>query len=216
MAEPSDGGASDPSLWDRVPDLVSLEIATWEHAACALGSRGRANRVADLRRLLPDELTKPIYARMAQAEALFLRRTEPIPPLRERLARDFDLRSQASEPGSATVDDTAPYTPDFLDLELRVLLPGTLKLNDVVPGWDAGVADALGANATDIARGIHNFASLGLPRGEFSVTYGYRLFVRRIPGNRLRPALATHRALLMGCDSSAFQPGPLRDLFDAL
>jgi len=213
MAEPPDGGASDPSLWDRVPDLVSLEISTWEHAACVPRSWGKADRVADLRRLLPDELTKPIYALMAQAEALFLRRTEPIPPFRERLARDFDARSQASEPGGATADAADSFT---LDGELRELLRFTQNLGDVVPGWDAGVAAALGADAAEIARGIRNFETLGLPRGEFSVAYGYRLSVRRVPGDLLRPALATHSALLIGGASPAFQPGPLRDLSDLL
>ena len=213
MAEPQDGRAADLALWEAVPDLVSLEIATWEHAARVPGAWGRADRVADLRRLLPGEVTKPIYALMAQAEALFLRRTEPIPPFRERLARDFDARSQAFESGRATADAADRLT---LDGELREILPGTLKLDDVVPGWDAAVAAVLGADATDIARGIRNFASLGLPRGEFPVTYGYRLSVRRIPGDLLSPALATHGALLMGGASPAFQPGPLRDLVDRL
>ncbi len=213
MAEPQDGGNADASPWDRVPDLVSLDIATWEHAVRVPGSWGRADRVADLRRSLPDEVTKPIYALMAQAEALFLRRTEPIPPFRERLARDFDARSKASGPGPATADYADRLT---LDGELREILSDTLKLDDVVPGWDAEVAAALGADATDIARGVRNFASLGLPRGEFSVTYGYRLSVRRIPGDLLGPALATHGALLMGGASPAFQPGPLRDFVDRL
>lgn len=213
MAEPSGGGAVDPSPWGRVPDLVSLEIATWEHAARVPGSYGRADRVADLRRLLPDELTKPIYALLARAEALFLRRTEPIPPFRERLARDFDVRSQASEPGSATAGAADRFT---LEGELRELLPGMRKLDDVVPGWDAGVTTALGGDAADIALLIGNFASHGLLRGEFSVRYGYRLCVRRIPGDLLPSALATHGALLMGGAGPAFQPGPFRNLVDRL
>ena len=217
MADSRDGTpgnrAPDPLPWDREPGLVSLEIATWEHAARVPESWGRAGRVADLQRLLPHALTEPIYTRLAEAEALFLRRTEPIPPLRERLARDFDARNQDSEPGDAA----GAQADDGLTLEgeLRRIFPAT-RLGEFVSGWDAQVAAALGASAEGVATRIRDFASLGLPRAEFSMWYGYKFSVRRIPHSLLGPALATHGALLMGCTGPVFQPSLIRDVCDPL
>lgn len=212
MAEPLDGVATDASLWDRVPDLVRLEIATWEHAALVPGSWGRADRVSQLRRLLPHELTNPIYERMARAEALFRRRTEPIPPLQERLARDFDGQNLSPQTGRTMSDDDYRLT---LQGEVDELLDANLSLNDIMPNWDAEVSSALGAKANEIARKI-NFGTLGLPRGEFSVAYGYRFSVWRMKGDLVGPQTATHRALLMGCVGPNLQPSPLRDLLDKL
>lgn len=215
MADEKPEGFTDkPSPWDCEPNLVRLEIASWEHAARVPDSSGKAARVADLQRLLPDELTGPIYEMMARAEALFLRRTEPLPPFRERLARDFLDCRQGSESGAGT---TAGATDRHtLEGEVEQLLSGTRKLGDVVPGWDAKVAVALGADAVGIARSIRNFAGLGLPREEFSLWYGYRLHVRRLPITLRGSPLATHGALLLGCAGPVFQPGPLRETHDLL
>lgn len=213
MADPfdkgKDGNTLVPSLWEREPDLVILEIATWEHAVCVPGSWGKVDRVADLKRLLPHELTAPIYALLERAEALFLKRTEPIPPFRERLARDFEDRG--AMPGAEVTVDADCFT---VERELRELLSSGRTLDEVLPGWDQAMADVLGADAERIALSIRNFASLGLPIGEFSLSYGYKVDVRRIPGRLLRPALATHGTLLMGCIDAGSQPGPRRELID--
>ena len=217
MADPqdgvSDGCTSALSPWSREPDMVSLEITSWEHAARIPGSWGKADRVADLQLLLPHEVTEPIYTIMARAEALFLRRTEPLPPFRERLARDFLEGRRTFEPGTDT--STGATGELVLETELNELLPGTQKLGDVVPHWDRKVAAALGADMVAITRGIRNFASLGLPREDYSFSYGYRLHVRRLSGTLLG-SFSTHGALLMGCAGPVFQPGPLREVYDAL
>jgi hypothetical protein len=213
MVEHLDGVAAEPSLWESVPDLVSLEIATWEHSVLVPKSWGKADRVNQLQRLLPHELTDPIYDRMEQAEALFLRRTEPLPPLQERLARDFAAQNMVSQSELQTSDGAYRLT---LEGELQELLQtSNTKLNDITPNWDAVVATALGANAAGIEQKAE-FGSLGLPKGEYSVAYGYRIYVRRIKGSLLGPQMANHGALLMGCVGPNLQPGPLRDFVGML
>lgn len=208
MAESPNANVTDPSLWNQVPELVTIEIATWEHTILVPESWGRVNRVANLRRILPHELTNPIYERMALAEALFLRRTEPIPPFQERLARDFEAQQFSS--GSETDE---PHGFALAD-EIYQTLQGNLILNDVVPNWDEEIAKALKTNVPQVADGIRHLGSLGLPRGEFSVSYGYRVSVRRIKGDMLSQQTATNGALLMGSFGPAHQPGPIRDLLD--
>lgn len=204
MADPRDAvpaaNGTNPSVWDAEPELVCLEIASWEHAVLVPGSYGRADRVADLKRRLPDKLTGPIYALLERAEALFLRRTEPIPPFRERLARDFSVLDKLR-----------------LEGELDEIAQSERKFADILPEWDEAVAAALGDDVENVTRRIRDFppfGDLGLPRGTFSLGSGYRLSVRRIRGGCLGPALATHRTLLMGCFGPFVQPGRLRELQD--
>lgn len=203
MADPRDAvpaaSGTEPSVWGTEPELVRLEIFTWEHAARVPGSSGRADRVADLERLLPDELTKPIYALLNKAEALFLRRTEPIPPFRERLARDFGVPDECR-----------------LEGELHEIAQSGSKIDAIVPEWDEAVAAALGDDVKDVTQRIRNTSvgQLGLPCGTFPLGSGYRLSVCRISGRLLRPALATHGELLMKCIGPFFQPGRFRDLHD--
>jgi hypothetical protein len=212
----SDAAPKDPlrdaqeiSLWDREPDLIGWEIATWEHAVSEPGSNGIASRVADTKRILPRDFTEPIYVLLARAEAILTRRTEPIPPFRERLARDFNERNL-----SAQGNDIVPATPGnfTLDWELQELLQR--DLSDVVPNWDTGLSAALGTRAGEIARNIQNFAPKGLPTGQCSLRYGYRINLRRIPGRLLGSFYATHGALLMGCRVPDRQPGPYREVID--
>lgn len=198
-----EGDAPSPSPWDREPELVSLEFVTWEHAAIVPGSWGKAERTGDLRRLLPHDLTDPFYALLRDVEKRFLRRTEPIPPLRERLARDFDVAEPADILG--------------LEGELRELTKNSPTLGDVVPDWDVRLAAVLGSDVEDVARRIRYMATLGLPRASCSLHYGYGFNLRRIPGRMLGAALATHQALLMGQRGpNGLQPGPLRDFCDLL
>jgi hypothetical protein len=214
MAESSDGVTAETSVWELGPELVSLEIATWEHAVLSPRSCGRADRVADLQRLLPHELTDLIYERMARAEALFLRRTEPLPPFRERLARDLDTRSMG-------ISSEETVSGGGYGITLEKELQGILQKNnhelikDIVPNWDAEVARALGVNAAEIKRNF-NFVNVGFPKGEFSIACGYRICIRRIKGALLGAPMATHGALLMGCVGPSLQPGPLRDVIGAI
>lgn len=203
----------EPAVWGREPHLVSLEIATWEHAACVPGSWGRAERVADLKRLLPHHLTAPIYELMARAEALFLRRTEPLPPFRERLARDFQAHDENL--GSGDVPAT-PLNGLTLEGELRQILPELTPLSRFVPMWNEQLAAALGSDAPAIAARVRNFANLGLPQAEFPLGYGYKLQVQRRPGFFINSMTRTHGTLLMGCTDPIFQPGRLREVTDEL
>ena len=207
-----DGSPAKSSRWERPPELVRLEIASWEHASRVPGSWGKAHRVIDLQRLLPHELTAPIYVRLARAEALFQRRTEPLPPLKERLARDFLDGSISAVPGA----DTTGSDTDWLSLEgeLRSISGGGLRLGDVVPEWDQKLAAELGVDAEGITRSIVDFAPQGLPRERFSLWYGYKLHVIRLPGTLLSPPFLTHGALLMGCSGPEVQPSRLREFCD--
>lgn len=202
------GRGGSRSIWDRQPDLVWWDIVTWEQAACVRGSLGKSSCVAASQRLLPHDVTEPIYDLLRQAERLLLRRTEPLPPYRERLARDFVPAPDGAEGSPNT------FT---LDSELARLLELTRPLGEIVPDWDARVETALGAQVSEVATTNRDFAPLGVPRGQFSMHYGYRINLHRVRGSAFGPVAATHGSLLMGCcgpDSS--QPGLLRDLCDEL
>jgi len=186
------------SLWDREPVFVRWRVATWEHAALHPKSHGFTSRLRESQRLLPEDMTAPIYALLAEAEALVARITEPVPPFDARLLRDVDA------------DDGGRNLNEQVD---RLF---SQNFRDIMPNWSVEVAKAIGTNRLEIEQQVRSFAALGIPRDDFAIHYGYRLCVSFIRGRDADAKVATHRSLLMGCQANTWQPGSMRDAFDAL
>lgn len=177
--------------WDQEPRFVSIAIRTWEHAVAAPGSWGIAASLSQSKRLLPPELTNPIYEALARAESLMLRISEPFPPLRVRL-----LRSDAPD----------EHDPVF-----------SFRFGDIVSGWDERLKAALGDRYEGAAQAATQAGfSAGLPAGDFSVGYGYGLKVAEYPGAAVEASADTHRSLLMGRHEPWLPPGFTRDAMSAL
>jgi hypothetical protein len=145
---------------------------------------------------------------MIKVEKSIVRLTEPIPPFEARLLRE----TRGGAPFNGGEDDASLSMPC---IEQENTLFG-MRLSDVVPDWDAKVEAALGAGASDIKAKISNFATLGIPKGDFTVSYGYRVDYCIIKGCEADRKVETHRSLLMGCRESAWHPGDARDALDAL
>lgn len=195
-------------VWDQEPYFVCWKVETWEHAALFPKSFGQTARLRDSQRLLPEEITAPIYAALAEEEEAIFRWTEPLPPLRARLLRDINSYLLRNGEGNDGSEASRPFgLPN----------PVARRFNDVVPDWGAKLAQELGARRAQVERDIHNFACLGIPRGDFSIWYGYRIYLNIIPGRYFRdPRAETHQSLLMGCSESLWQPGTMRDVSDSL
>jgi hypothetical protein len=194
-------------MWDEEPNFLCWTIKTWEHAARSSDSSGATLRVRDSQRLLPNEITAPIYAALAGLEETILRLTEPFPPFEARLLREtLDFVPSDGVELDVSRSLTFIYQEDTLFRK---------RLSEVVPDWDAKVAAALGAGANEVNEKISSFAADGIPRGEFPVSYGYRIDYRLIKGLNAGRNAETHRSLLMGCNESVCQPGFRRDVLDA-
>jgi hypothetical protein len=185
-------------VWDREPQFLSWKIKTWEHAALCSNSFGSTSRVVDSKRLLPKEITAPIYEALIEVEKSIFRLTDPLPPFEARLLRENKDGVSLSMPA--------------LHHEGSVF---GMRLVDLMPDWDAKVRAALGARVSDVNAKISNFATLGIPRGDFEVSYGYRVEFCIIKGSEADRDVKTHRALLMGCSESPWPPGDIRDAYDA-
>lgn len=186
------------SVWDREPVLICWRIKTWEHAALDPTSYGTVKRVRDSQRLLPRCFTSDIYRRLAQAEGLIFRWTEPLAPLEARLLRDTDAE-------------------DNLRLEAEVSKLFSAQFAEVIPNWEATVHDKLGSRISKIERQLAASSyTLGVPRDEFSLSYGYELQITRFNNCDSFPSIPTHRTLLVGCHENVWQPGLRRDLIELL
>jgi hypothetical protein len=191
------------AVWDQEPQLMRWQVKTWEHAALLPKSFGLTARVRDSKRILPEEITAPIYAALAEVEKNILRWTDPLPPFDARLLRTSDLKQTlGSDLSKQFVREDSTLTKT--------------AFSEVVPGWEARVTEALGENLPEVERNIRNVASLGIPRDDFSIQYGYRIDLTLIPGKHADRRIETHRSLLMGCDHELLQPGLLRDFTDLL
>lgn len=198
---------AEPSWWDREPIFVRWQVATWEHAALDPNSHGLAHRLRDTRRLLPEEITKPIYALLAEAEALIIRITEPVPPFDARLLRDV-----AAEPNPDAEGNDGRST----NIGARVDRFFSTRIGDLVPDWSAHVSKELGARGRKIKQHLRSLRGFGIPRNGFSIRYGYRICLSAIRGRRVDPRFTTHRSLLMSCHVNLLQPGEVRDLQELL
>lgn len=109
-------GEEPPSIWDQEPQFVTWGVVTWEQ------SFDKSNRVRECKRLLPVEMTAPIYTALAEREKVFLRLTEPLLPLQARLLRNIDDYDTICE-----LNDV--FAKRFVD---------------VIPNWETRVTEALG------------------------------------------------------------------------
>lgn len=204
-------------VWEQEPQLLRWQVRTWEHAALFPETFGLTGKVQDSKRMLPEELTAPIYAALAAKEANLLRWTDPLPPFDARLVRDpksfinSDLEDNVSQELVKLMIDENRTEGGCSDI---VLTKGVFS--DVAQDWEAQVRKALGANLPKVEQNIRNIAPLGVPRDGFSIHYGYRIDLTLIPGRHADPRIETHRSLLMGCDHELLQPGLLRDFTDLL
>lgn len=196
-----------PSWWDREPIFVRWQVATWEHAALDPNSHGLVHRLRDARRLLPEEITKPIYTLLAEAEAVIIRVTEPVPPFDARLLRDIDAETDA---------DVERSDGRSTNIGARVDRFFSTKIGDLVPDWSTNVSKELGARGRKIKRQLGSLCGFGIPGNGFSIHYGYRICLSAIRGRWVDPRLTTHRSLLMSCQVNVLQPGEVRDLHELL
>ena len=116
------------SIWDQEPRFLRWNVATWEHAAHFPQSYGIADSVRNSKRLLPNEVTGPIYAALVQFEEAILRRTEPIPPLKVRL-----LREVATSTTQSVEAAEFSYSVDIFD-DLSPQLHK--RISEFVPDWN--------------------------------------------------------------------------------
>ena len=177
------------SVWGQEPQLLRWQVRTWEHAALVPKSHGLSATVRDSKRILPEEITASIYAALAELESRILRWTEPLPPFDARLVRTVD--------GGDVRDQ---FIPDG-----SILANG--RFSKVVPGWDEKVAAALGDTLPAVTRNIRTVAPLGIPQGDFSIQYGYRIDLSLISGRDADQRIETHQSLLMGCCPETLPPG---------
>jgi hypothetical protein len=68
-------------MWEQEPQFLRWQVRTWEHAALFPESSGLTARVQDSKRMLPEELTAPIYAASPQERGTFFDGPIHCPPL---------------------------------------------------------------------------------------------------------------------------------------
>ena len=196
------------SIWDEEPRFIRWDIATWEHAALSKNANPVTDCVRSSKRLLPEEVTAPIYTALLQYEEKILRFTEPTPPLRVRLLRDArDFLTPTEEKAECS------YSVNFFK---GANSPLDNHISDLVPDWNNIVHEILGDQRPKIETHIRAFANLGIPHQDFSLQYGYRVNLFMIPGRYVGREAETHRSLLIGCNEAILQPGPLRETWDIL
>lgn len=180
-------------MWDQEPQILRWQVRTWEHAVLFPKSWGETSSVRHSERILPEEITAPIYAALFAIEQDILRYTEPLPPFSERLLRED--------------------SNNFHEMLFKKNPILEKSISDVVPDWTVKVTKALGEDIDEVRRKVRGAGwSLGIPRDCFSVQYGYEIRFTTFLGRHLH--VETHRSLLMGCGCEYMPPSIVRDLSD--
>jgi hypothetical protein len=138
---------------DRTPvKLFRISVRTWEHEV-ATQSFSTAPCVAASKRILPAQLTDPIYERLSRTEEFIKRHSEPFPPYDFRLFPIY------------TEDDREKF-------EDAVAAPFRLIIDSVINRWDDLSTQELqklsGAFRT-------NRFTANVPRGDFQIRSGYEI-----------------------------------------